>query len=101
VGIKNFFLRRALRERGLECVAWTIRSGDALSDSVEAVVERVERELRPGAIILMHEGNRLDPGVRVAAIRGVLEMLDRQGYGCVLPERERFLYLHTTRGTSR
>lgn len=91
VGIKNFFLRRALAERGLDCVAWTIRSGDALGRSVDRVVGRVERELRPGAILLMHEGERMDPGVRVAAIRRVLEMLDRRGYQCVLPERARFV----------
>jgi len=39
----------------------------------------------------MHEGDRLDPGVRVAAIRRLQEMLDREGYRCVLPERERFV----------
>lgn len=91
VGIKNLFLRRALAERGLDCVAWTIRSGDALSHSVDAVLRRVERELRPGAILLMHESDRMDASVRVAAICGVLETLDAKGYRCVVPERGRFL----------
>lgn len=56
VGIKSIFLRRALIERRLHYVGWTIRSGDALSRSVEDVLQRVERELRPGGILLMHEG---------------------------------------------
>lgn len=92
VGIKNFFLRRALRERSLHCIAWTIRSGDALGRSAQAVVGRVERELRPGAIILMHEGRGLHTSVRVAAIRGVLTVLAAEGYRCVLPARKRLLY---------
>jgi len=91
VGIKNFFLRRALEERHLQYVAWTIRSGDALGRSVESVVRRVEKELRPGAILLMHEGSRLDPEVRVEAIRAVLAMLDQQDYSCVLPEPEYYI----------
>lgn len=86
VGFKNFFLRRALLERGLQCVAWTIRSGDGLGKDPAAIVARVERELRPGAILLMHEGGTVAPKVRVEAIRGVLEMLKREGYRCVLPD---------------
>ncbi len=86
VGIKNFFLRRALAERRLQCVAWTIRSGDTFSRSVDVVRDRVERELRPGAIILVHEGARLRANVRVEAIRAVLAMLRKHGYRCVLPD---------------
>jgi peptidoglycan/xylan/chitin deacetylase (PgdA/CDA1 family) len=91
VGIKNFFLRRALIERGLQCVAWTIRSGDALSASVEDVLDHVEKELRPGSIILMHEGCTMHPVVRVEAIGAVLAMLSEKGYRCVLPKHERYI----------
>lgn len=97
VGIKNFFLRRALAERNLDCVAWTIRSGDALSRSPDAVLARIEGELQPGAIILMHEGRRMVPAVRVTAIRRVLQMLDAKAYRCVLPERACYLYGQSTR----
>lgn len=85
-GIKNFWLRRVLRESRLECVAWSIRSGDALSHSPEKVVGRVLSQLRPGAIILMHEGPKLDSAVRVDAIAGVLDGLSQRGYRCVLPK---------------
>lgn len=90
VGIKNCFLRRALIERDLQYVAWSIRSGDALGRSVDAIVARVERELCPGAILLMHEGRTLAPEVRVKAIRAVLAMLSAKGYRCVLPEPARW-----------
>ena len=91
VGFKNFFLRRALRERQLRCVAWTMRSGDGLGKDPVAIVARVERELRPGAILLMHEGASLAPKVRVEAIRRVLAMLKREGYRCVLPEASNYI----------
>jgi len=91
VGIKNVFLRRALSARRLHCVAWSIRSGDALSRSVASVVARVEQELRPGAIILLHEGPPMDSSVRIEAIRAVVAMIQTKGFRCVLPERERWV----------
>ncbi|MGJ8654531.1 MAG: polysaccharide deacetylase family protein [Opitutaceae bacterium] len=91
VGFKNFFLRHALRERQLSCVAWTIRSGDGLGKDPAAIVARVGRELRPGAIVLMHEGVSLAPEVRVEAIRGVLALLQREGYRCVLPNESTYI----------
>jgi peptidoglycan/xylan/chitin deacetylase (PgdA/CDA1 family) len=91
VGIKNIFLRRALKERDLQYVAWSIRSGDALSHSVEAVVRRVEKELLPGAILLMHEGCGMHSEVRVEAIRAVLTMLSQRGYRCMLPQPESYI----------
>ena len=85
VGIKNVFLRRCLRERGLSCVAWSIRSGDGLGQAPEAIVARVLREVRPGAIVLMHEGPNVAGPVRVDAIRGVLEGLQARDYRCMIP----------------
>ncbi|MGE9294833.1 MAG: polysaccharide deacetylase family protein [Puniceicoccales bacterium] len=85
VGIKNFFLGKRLAERGLTYIGWTIRSGDALGRDVTAIVERVRRRLRPGAIILMHEGDGVAPDVRVKAIKAVLELCTRDGYAFVLP----------------
>lgn len=89
VGIKNLFLGQALRMRRLACVHWTVRSWDSTARNAEVVVERVMRRVRPGAIILMHEGGRLHPSVRVVALSGVLERLRQQGFRCVLPAPER------------
>lgn len=86
VGIKNFLLPAALAERKLACVGWSIRSGDCLSRQPERVAARVRRHLRPGAIVLMHEGPSVPPAVRVKAIRLVLEALTADNYRCVLPK---------------
>lgn len=85
VGIKNFFLKRSLQSRGLLCIAWSIRSGDGTSRDLQGVIDRVMRELRPGSIILMHEGGNVAENLRVAAVAGVLEGLRERGYSCVIP----------------
>ena len=88
VGIKNFFLGQALARRGLENVGWTVRSYDSRSDDPAQVAARVIARVRPGSIILMHEGEWLHPRVRVRAIELVLESLTARGFACVLPKRE-------------
>jgi peptidoglycan/xylan/chitin deacetylase (PgdA/CDA1 family) len=85
VGIKNLFLEPALRARGLQTVAWNVRSLDGIVRDPARVAERVRRYVQPGAIILMHEGPRVAPAVRVTAIALVLEWLRAEGYRCVLP----------------
>jgi len=85
VGTKNFFLQTALAARNLACVSWSIRSRDAIARDPAPVVARVLKSVRPGAIILMHEGVGVHPRVRVVAIAGVLEGLQARGFACVLP----------------
>jgi peptidoglycan/xylan/chitin deacetylase (PgdA/CDA1 family) len=85
VGIKNIFLAAALKKRAMSCVGWTIRSGDCLGLRAEDVVEKVMRQVRPGSILLLHEGNSVPRHMRVKAISLLLESLTAQGYRCVVP----------------
>ncbi len=87
VGIKNVFLAPALAARGLECVGWSIRSHDTFARDPDEVAARVARRLRPGAIILLHEGPPLRAAVRVAALAAVLDLLRERGYRAVVPAR--------------
>jgi len=86
VGIKHFLLPRALSSRGLHCVGWSIRSGDAFGRRPEAVVARVIRQLHPGAIVLVHEGRTVPSSIRVTAIAQLLDALAARHYRCVLPD---------------
>ncbi len=88
VGMKPLGLGRVLHERGLDCIGWSIRGGDTLAHDPQAVAKRVLRELRPGAIILMHEGPPVRAAVRVAALEQVLAGLAERGYRCVVPLKE-------------
>jgi peptidoglycan/xylan/chitin deacetylase (PgdA/CDA1 family) len=85
VGIKNLWLARALRERGLACIGWSARGLEGRSTDPTTVAARVVRHLAPGAILLLHEGRRVPEAIRVNAIRRVLETLNAQGYRCVVP----------------
>ena len=91
VGIKNFWLARALHTRGLTCVGWSARGLERRRGDVEAVAARATRGLAPGAILLLHEGPRVPAAIRVHAIRRVLERLREQGYQCVVPGPEQLV----------
>lgn len=85
VGIKNLFLKRALSERGLDCIAWNRRSRDSIANDPDRVVARLINHVRPGDILLMHEGSRLHANVRVAALEKLLAALSARGIRCVIP----------------
>lgn len=93
VGIKNFFLARALAARDLDCVGWTVRSGDCLARRPEDVADNVMRQVRPGAILLLHEGVSVPLPVRVKAIALILESLTAQNYRCVVPHWDQLAHL--------
>lgn len=87
-GLKNLWLGRALSARGLACVGWSARGLERSGGDADAVAERVTRGLAPGAILLLHEGPRLPPAIRVHAIGRVLGRLQQLGYRCVVPTPE-------------
>lgn len=85
VGFKSLWLHRELRTRGLRAVAWTIRSCDTRPRGPHRIVEAVLRKVKPGAILLFHEGPSVPPENRVVVLRRVLEGLRERGYRTVLP----------------
>lgn len=91
VGIKNLFLARALAARALVCIGWSIRSGDSFARDPAAVAARMLRRLRPGSILLFHEGAFLRPEIRVEALRLVVEQARARGWRFVIPNPSRLL----------
>ncbi|QNP41749.1 polysaccharide deacetylase family protein [Lysobacter terrestris] len=84
VGMANPFVAAPLREHGLARVAWSARGFDALASDPQTVVARIERDLAPGAIVLLHEGAKHGRNVDTLAL--LLQRLDALGYGTLLPE---------------
>ena len=84
VGMANPFVAAELQRHGLARVAWSARGFDAVVAGPAGVVARIERGLRPGAIVLMHEGARHGRNVETLAL--LLQRLDALGYSTVLPE---------------
>jgi peptidoglycan/xylan/chitin deacetylase (PgdA/CDA1 family) len=84
VGMSNPFVAAALKRHGLARVAWSARGFDGVHCEPARVVERIDRDLAPGAIVLMHEGAA--HGRNVEALALLLQRLRERGYRCVLPQ---------------
>ena len=57
VGLSNPRTFRAARSLGLKVIGWSVRSLDTRITDPERIVNRILRRVKPGAIILLHDGN--------------------------------------------
>ncbi|MEO7725113.1 MAG: polysaccharide deacetylase family protein [Chthoniobacterales bacterium] len=89
-GMKNFFVHPALARRNLRLIGWTVRGLDTVSQRPEAVAARIMRGVKPGAILLLHEGHRTatDPDFHPRCLELTLTALKNANYSCVLPRPE-------------
>jgi len=84
IGMSNPFVASALKREGLTRVAWNARGFDAVVADPVRVLRGVERNLGPGAIVLMHEGAAHGRNLEGMAL--LLQRLDTLGYRTMLPE---------------
>ncbi len=84
IGMSNPFVASALKREGLTRVAWNARGFDAVVADPHRVLRGVERNLVPGAIVLMHEG--APHGRNLEGMALLLQRLDTLGYRTLLPE---------------
>jgi peptidoglycan/xylan/chitin deacetylase (PgdA/CDA1 family) len=89
-GLKNFFVHPALWQRNMLLVGWTVRGLDTVSDDPAAVAERIRGAIKPGAIVLLHEGHRTErePEFHPRCLELTLSALAQEGYRSVLPSPE-------------
>lgn len=92
-GLKNFFLHPALARRGMALIGWTARGLDAARRDPVRVAERIEKAVCPGAIVLLHEGKRVerDPDFSVRCLELTLQRLTARGYRFIIPHPEHLL----------
>jgi peptidoglycan/xylan/chitin deacetylase (PgdA/CDA1 family) len=90
VGLKNVFVHPELERRQLQLIGWTVRGLDTVRRNPAAVAERIKRRIRPGAIVVLHEGQRAekDPQFNLRCLELTLTALTEKGYRCVLPRPE-------------
>ena len=81
VGMKNFTVHPALARRGMQLIGWTARGFDAILSDAAEIVRRILPHLRPGAIIVLHQGR--EHSLRV--LEQVIVALKEQGYAFVIP----------------
>ncbi|MDB6172259.1 MAG: acetyl xylan esterase [Chthoniobacteraceae bacterium] len=87
VGLKHVFLHRELAARDMRLIGWNVRGRDGIASDPEAVVKRVLRQVRPGAIVVLHEGKKRS----VEGILRVIEELQSLGYAFVIPSDEQLI----------
>jgi peptidoglycan/xylan/chitin deacetylase (PgdA/CDA1 family) len=90
VGLKNLFVHPELDHRGLTLVGWSVRGLDTIRRDPAQVASRIVRKIKPGAIVLLHEGHRGEsqPEFNPQCLELTLSALAEAGYRCVLPRTE-------------
>lgn len=82
VGLKSPALARAALARELKVVAWSVHSRDTIIRTPQRIAARVLARIRPGDIVLMHDGHDLPgrhrPGI-IEALPLILDGLRQRG----------------------
>jgi peptidoglycan-N-acetylglucosamine deacetylase len=81
VGMKNPFVHPLLRRRGMLLIGWSRRAFDTVSRDADAIVRRATSTVRPGDIILIHQGG----DIHVECIRRIVGDLTCRGFRFVIP----------------
>ncbi|MFF7214953.1 polysaccharide deacetylase family protein [Streptomyces sp. NPDC008238] len=79
-------IRAIAAGHGLRPLGWTVDSDDWRRPGADAILATVNRELKPGAIVLMHDGGG-DRSQTVQALETLLDRLDAAGYTYTFPQR--------------
>ena len=93
VGMKNPLLQPILDRAGLTHIGWSARGFDGLVRDAEFVLRWIRPRLRPGAIIMIHQGRRDREGRLLApqVLKGLHSDLEERGLKCVIPSPESYL----------
>lgn len=82
MGLSNPRVFQVTRTLGLKVIGWSARGFDTRQTEPDRIVARIVRTLRPGAIILLHDGNI--PAERlVATVKALLDALRKLEYEVV------------------
>ena len=92
-GMANLLLHFLLCDRGMKLIGWSARGFDGLLHNTEAMANRICKSVRPGTIILLHEGRRDRQGrpINLILAETVLTRLAAEGYVFIVPEEKDFL----------
>jgi peptidoglycan/xylan/chitin deacetylase (PgdA/CDA1 family) len=91
-GMANLFLHFLLCDRNLKLIGWSARGFDGLLHNTEAMANRIYKSIRPGAIVLLHEGRRDRMGhpINLILAETVLTRLTAAGYIFTVPDEKDF-----------
>ncbi len=76
-GMVNVNLGRVVKKLDLVLVGWQVSSRDMHKKTSEEIVRRLQKKIRPGAIVLFHDGGEPNPKIRDASLsRALPEIID-------------------------
>ncbi|MGW4891741.1 polysaccharide deacetylase family protein [Kitasatospora sp. NPDC004240] len=76
--------QRIAAAHGMRSLSWSVDPRDWSRPGTAAIVAAVQRDLRPGGVVLLHDGGG-DRTQTVEALRQLLPWLATQGYRCDFP----------------
>jgi peptidoglycan/xylan/chitin deacetylase (PgdA/CDA1 family) len=79
VGLLSPRVAEAAERAGLELVGWTATARDGIATRVEDATARLVRALRPGAILVLHDGTAGRPSIAAAVLPGLFEAMAERG----------------------
>lgn len=82
VGHHNLFLFAPLRALGLTMAIWNCRGFDGVVKDPSAVLRRIAASLRPGSIVLLHDGPAASPEI----LERTLQLVAERGLRAALPD---------------
>jgi peptidoglycan/xylan/chitin deacetylase (PgdA/CDA1 family) len=82
VGMRNPFCNLVAAGFSLQVIGWQARGWDGVNTPLERIIVSIRRGLRPGAIILLHQGMPHSPEV----LRRTLDMLGHDAWTTTLPD---------------
>jgi peptidoglycan/xylan/chitin deacetylase (PgdA/CDA1 family) len=78
-GVTNPNLAKAIKKSGFVTVGWTIRSLDTITPDADKLLQRVLKQVKPGAVVLFHD----TCAVTVKILPVFIDTLKAQGYDIV------------------
>jgi peptidoglycan/xylan/chitin deacetylase (PgdA/CDA1 family) len=89
-GLKNIFVQPELERRQLQLIGWSVRGLDTIRRDPAQVAERIVTRLKPGTIVVLHEGQRAEknPEFNPRCLELTLTRVAENGYRCVIPQPE-------------
>ena len=78
-GVTNPQIRKALIATEMTAIGWTIRSLDTVIKTEKKIIKRIEKKIKPGAIILLHDTS--EKSVNIVA--QLLNILTQKSYQSV------------------
>jgi peptidoglycan/xylan/chitin deacetylase (PgdA/CDA1 family) len=85
VGMKNPAVHPILAERDMRLIGWSVRGFDTVTKDPDRVVARILPRVKPGAIIVMHQGRPQS----VLCLERLIAALQRDGYSFAIPADDR------------